>query len=82
MAQRKQRDAVEAQRASTWRRIDVHLHTPASSDFQEAGVTFLDILNKAEARGLDLIAFTDHNSVAGYARMLRDVEQWEWLEKT
>ncbi|MBI5565916.1 MAG: putative DNA binding domain-containing protein [Chloroflexi bacterium] len=82
MAQRKQRDAAEPQRAPAWRRMDVHLHTPASSDFQEAGITFLDLLTKAEARGLDIIAFTDHNSVAGYARMLREVEQWEWLEKT
>ena len=60
----------------------MHLHTPASSDFQESNITFLDILTEAEARGLDIIAFADHNSVAGYARMLRDVEQWEWLEKT
>lgn len=82
MAQRKQRGAVEPQRAPMWRRIDLHLHTPASSDFQETGITFLDILKKAEARGLDIIAFTDHNSVAGYARMLREVEQLEWLEKT
>jgi hypothetical protein len=79
MAQRKQRDAAEPQRQ--WRRIDLHLHTPASSDFQELSITFLDILTKAEARGLDIIAFTDHNSVAGYARMLREIEQLEWLEK-
>ena len=64
-----------------WRRIDLHLHTPASSDFQESSITLLDILKKAEARGLDIIAFTDHNSVAGYAQLLREIEQLEWLEK-
>ena len=79
MAQRKPRDAEPPPQ---WRRVDVHLHTPASSDFQEPGVTLLDILRKAEARGLDLIALTDHNSVAGYARLLRDIEQLDWLEKT
>ena len=78
MAQRKKRD-VQTQRQ--WRRIDLHLHTPASSDFQESSITLLDILKKAEARGLDLIAFTDHNSVAGYAQLLREIEQLEWLEK-
>src|SRR5512139_1206569 len=78
MAQRKKRDA---QTQRQWRRMDLHLHTPASSDFQEPSITFLDILKKAEARGLDLIAFTDHNSVAGYAQLLREIEQLEWLEK-
>ena len=78
MAQRKQRDASPQRQ---WRRIDVHLHTPASIDFQEPSITFLDILKKAEARGLDLIAFTDHNSVAGYARFLQEIEQLQQLEK-
>lgn len=78
MAQRKKRDA---QPQRQWRRIDLHLHTPASSDFQEPAITFLDILQKAEARSLDIIAFTDHNSVAGYARMMREIEQLEWLDK-
>jgi hypothetical protein len=78
MAQRKKRDA---QPQRQWRRIDLHLHTPASSDFQEPAITFVDILHKAEARGLDIIALTDHNSVAGYARMMREIEQLEWLEK-
>ena len=77
MAQRKKREAQAPQRH--WRRMDVHLHTPASVDFQEPSVTFLDILKKAETRGLDLIAFTDHNSVAGYARFLAEIDQLELL---
>lgn len=64
-----------------WRVIDLHLHTPASSDFQEPGVTFLDLLRQAEKRGLDLIAFTDHNTVAGYRKMQEEIEQLELLEK-
>ena len=48
-----------------WYTIDLHLHTPASSDYQQPGVEYLDILKQTEARGLDMIAFTDHNTVAG-----------------
>jgi Schlafen, AlbA_2 len=80
MAQRKKRDA-QPQSQRQWRRMDVHLHTPASIDFQEPSITFLDILKKAEARSIDLIAFTDHNSVAGYARFLEEIERLTWLEK-
>jgi hypothetical protein len=78
MAQRKKRDTLPQRQ---WRRMDLHLHTPASIDFQEPSITFLDILKKAEARSVDLIAFTDHNSVAGYARFLQEIDQLKWLEK-
>ena len=64
-----------------WRRVDLHLHTPASSDFVEPGVTYLDFLQKAEIRGLSIIAFTDHNTVAGYAGMLEEVRHLEILER-
>ena len=47
-----------------WYAMDLHLHTPASSDFQQAEVTYLDILKQAEARGLDVISFTDHNTIS------------------
>jgi hypothetical protein len=63
-----------------WRRVDLHLHTPASADYQEPGVTPIDILRKAESRGLDVIAFTDHNSVRGYADLWREIEDLELLE--
>lgn len=63
-----------------WRTIDLHLHTPASVDYQEPGVTYLDILQRAVARGIDIIAFTDHNTVAGYRQMMESVEQLEFLE--
>lgn len=52
-----------------WRRIDLHIHTPGSNDYQEEGVNYLDILRQAVMRGLDVIAITDHNSVAGFAAM-------------
>ena len=64
-----------------WCTIDLHLHTPASGDFQQPEVTFLDMLQRAEARGLDIISFTDHNTVAGYRRMREEIQQLELLEK-
>lgn len=63
-----------------WRRMDLHLHTPASNDYQEPEVSYLDILRQAEIRGLDIIAFTDHNSVAGFGAMKKEIEQLLWLE--
>lgn len=64
----------------SWYRIDLHIHTPASADYQTPDVTLLDILRQAESRGADIIAFTDHNSVRGYANLLRDIEDLELLE--
>jgi hypothetical protein len=61
--------------------MDLHLHTPASSDYLEPNVTYLDILRQSEARGLDMIAFVDHNTVAGYAAMKNEVEQLLFLER-
>jgi hypothetical protein len=63
-----------------WYRIDLHIHTPASSDYKESGVTFLDILKRGEDRGLDIIAFADHNTVAGYREFQEEIEQLELLE--
>lgn len=64
-----------------WYRADLHLHTPASADYQEPDISYLDILRKAEVRGLDIIAFTDHNTVAGYAAMLTEIERLTYLER-
>lgn len=63
-----------------WYRMDLHLHTPASADYQESDITYLDLLRKAEYRGLDIIAFTDHNTVNGYAAMMREIEGLTFLE--
>jgi hypothetical protein len=60
--------------------MDLHLHTPASADYQEPHTTYLDILRKAEFRGLEIIAFTDHNTVAGYAAMMDEIDKLAYLE--
>lgn len=71
----------EGKSSRQWRVIDLHLHTPASSDYQEPQVTNLDILHRSESRGLDVVAFADHNSVAGYRKMQEEIGQLELLEQ-
>jgi PHP family Zn ribbon phosphoesterase len=71
------RDAQEM----TWFRTDLHVHTPASADYQDLDATYLHILQKAEGRGLDIIALTDHNTVSGIATMRREIEDLELLEQ-
>jgi hypothetical protein len=62
--------------------MDLHLHTPASVDYQQPEVSMLDILHRAEARGLDIIAFADHNTVAGYRQMQDEIKRLEFLESS
>ena len=69
------------QNKKQWYTMDIHIHTPASLDFQQPEVSFLDILKKAESRGLDILAFTDHNTIAGYRKLKEEIRQLELLEK-
>jgi hypothetical protein len=64
-----------------WVRIDLHLHTPGSADFAEPDASYLDILHKAESRRLDIIAFTDHNTLAGYEAMQKEIEELKLLKQ-
>lgn len=64
-----------------WYSMDLHLHTPASSDFQQPDIKYVELLQRAEARGLDIIAFTDHNTVAGYRKLQDEISQLELLER-
>jgi hypothetical protein len=64
-----------------WCLMDLHLHTPASSDYQEPDVSYLDILHECENKGLTIAAFTDHNTIAGYRAMREELEQLQMLEK-
>jgi histidinol phosphatase-like PHP family hydrolase len=64
-----------------WYRMDLHLHTPASSDYQQDGVVYLDILQQAERMGLQIMAFTDHNTVRGYREMAEEIERLNWLDE-
>jgi hypothetical protein len=73
--------ANKKSRTMEWYRIDLHIHTSASSDFQQPDVSFLQFLQRAEARRLDIIAFTDHNTAAGYRRMQEEIVQLDVLEQ-
>jgi hypothetical protein len=64
-----------------WHRVDLHLHTPGSADYAEPDISYLDILHKAESRGLDMIAFTDHNTVVGYGAMQKEIEELRLLKQ-
>jgi hypothetical protein len=57
------------------------VHTPASDDYQEDNTGYLEILQEAERKGLDVIAFTDHNTVAGYKQMQGEIDDLELLER-
>ena len=48
-----------------WYKVDLHAHTPASADYEEPNITYLDWLRTAADKGLDIVAVTDHNTVAG-----------------
>ncbi len=65
---------------SKWYKMDVHIHTAASSDFQQPQTTMLEILQRAEAKGMDIIGITDHNTVSGYRKMAQEINQLEMLK--
>ena len=64
-----------------WYVMDLHIHTPASTDYQQHDVTILDILKRSEARGINILSLTDHNTIAGYGKLREEIEQLELLEK-
>jgi PHP family Zn ribbon phosphoesterase len=64
-----------------WRRVDLHIHTPASACYGEPNATYLDILRKAEEKGVDIIAIADHNTVVGCTAMAKEIEELMLLER-
>ncbi len=62
----------------SWFKADMHLHTPASGDYEEPKVSYLEWLRQANAKELDIVAITDHNTVAGVAAIRREIE---WLAR-
>jgi hypothetical protein len=63
-----------------WYKADLHLHTPASRDYEEPGVTYLAWLRKVVEQGLEIIAITDHNTVAGIGAIRRELDWLTQLE--
>ena len=69
------------QTADQWYRADLHIHTPGSIDYQESGIRPVDLLRAAADQSLDIIALTDHNSVAGWTRLKHEIEDLTYLER-
>jgi hypothetical protein len=61
-----------------WYKVDLHLHTPASHDYEEPHISYLEWMRAVAAKGLEIVAITDHNTVAGIAAIRREIE---WLTK-
>src|SRR2546427_9848750 len=45
-----------------WRKLDLHVHTPASADFDKRQMSPDDFVSAAIRKGVDGIAITDHNT--------------------
>jgi hypothetical protein len=79
MARRRRKPKEQV--ADQWYTLELHVHTPASADFQQENVSYLDVLREAERKGVDILAFTDHNTVAGYRAMYEEIDNLELLER-
>jgi hypothetical protein len=58
--------------------VDLHLHTPASHDYEDPQISYLEWMRAVAARGLEIVAITDHNTVAGIGAIRREIE---WLTR-
>ncbi len=64
-----------------WYKVDLHLHTPGSNDYEEPSATYFDWMAKVVEKELDIVAITDHNTVAGIAAIQREIEWLTRLER-
>lgn len=59
-------------KGSSWQKIDLHIHTPASYDWDSGcSETAKDIVDKAIAENLSIIAITDHHTVKGIDEIVK-----------
>ena len=72
------REQPAAKPQRRWFKADLHMHTPASNDYEDPQISYLEWLKIGADRGLEIIAVTDHNTVAGVAAMRREIE---WLAR-
>jgi hypothetical protein len=61
-----------------WYKVDLHLHTPASADYEQPETQFIDWMRQTAEKELDIVAITDHNTVAGVAKIRQEIE---WLSR-
>jgi hypothetical protein len=60
-------------------RVDVPTDFLDPETCRKPDVKYLELLQRAELGVLDIIAFTDHNTVAGYRKMQDEINQLELL---
>ena len=60
-----------------FRKLDLHVHTPESMCYGDKSVTPEQIIDAAVASGLNLIAITDHNTVAAIDGIRKAAEKSE-----
>lgn len=56
----------------------MHLHTMASSDYEQPDATYLEWMRRVAEQDLDIVAITDHNTVAGIGAIRKEIE---WLTR-
>lgn len=61
-----------------WYKVDLHMHTMASSDYEDPQLSWLDWLRTVAERGLEIVAIADHNTVRGIAAIRNEIE---WLTR-
>jgi len=59
----------------------LHLHTLGSNDYEERGTTYFEWMRRIVEQELDIVAITDHNTVAGIGAIQREIEWLARLEK-
>ncbi|MBX3010717.1 MAG: putative DNA binding domain-containing protein [Caldilineaceae bacterium] len=64
-----------------WYKVDLHLHTPGSNDYEEPQASYFEWMSKVVEKELDVVAITDHNTVAGIAAIQREIEWLTRLER-
>ena len=55
---------MNGDQGTTFRKMDLHIHTPQSMCYGEPSVTLEQIVDTAKSAGLEVMAITDHNTVA------------------
>lgn len=67
---------IEENQMSVYK-ADLHIHTPASKCYKgpKDDAEYIRIILKAQEKGLNVIAITDHNSIEGYKKLIEQKEQ-------